>query len=353
MNNNRTSVMLSHNYTGVQKIDKWFVSEKLDGVRAWWDGGITRGLRAVDVPWANTEKHGRYREEVICTGLWTRLYQPIQAPDWFLNQLPLWPTDGELYAGRGLFQQAISTIRKLVPIDEEWHCIQYCVFDIPSLRGLLTPGIINTPMFRMEIKESHYDWAINRMRLLGLAGSRPSVQRFEQVVEYLESSWVDGKNVKAVEQRKVEDAEILEDLLTSVTILGAEGLMLRNPNSVWTPKRSYNLLKFKSMMDGEGIVVGFSGGRETDRGSKLLGLAGAIIIEWNSKQFELSGFTNEERVLYMVGTDNRADHIVKQFPGQRLPNSVYSKHFPIGSTIRFKYQSLSDEGIPRFARYWR
>ena len=30
----------------------YFLSEKLDGQRCFWDGGITRGMRTVDVPWA-------------------------------------------------------------------------------------------------------------------------------------------------------------------------------------------------------------------------------------------------------------------------------------------------------------
>ena len=32
----------------------WYASEKLDGQRAWWDGGVSRGMPAAQVPYANT-----------------------------------------------------------------------------------------------------------------------------------------------------------------------------------------------------------------------------------------------------------------------------------------------------------
>ena len=55
----------------------WYVSEKFDGMRALWDGGITRGHVASDVPWG-TESHR------LSTGLWSRYGKVISAPDWWL-----------------------------------------------------------------------------------------------------------------------------------------------------------------------------------------------------------------------------------------------------------------------------
>ena len=41
----------------------WYVSEKLDGTRCFWDGGVTRGVPTESVPWANIThpKTGRRR----------------------------------------------------------------------------------------------------------------------------------------------------------------------------------------------------------------------------------------------------------------------------------------------------
>ena len=45
----RELLQLAKNHTNHQ-IGGWFVSDKLDGMRAYWDGGTTRGMLAADVP---------------------------------------------------------------------------------------------------------------------------------------------------------------------------------------------------------------------------------------------------------------------------------------------------------------
>ena len=60
----------------VNPADYW-VSEKLDGVRAYWDG----------------------------SRLLFRSGQTIQAPDWFTRELPRTALDGELWIGRGQFEK--------------------------------------------------------------------------------------------------------------------------------------------------------------------------------------------------------------------------------------------------------
>jgi hypothetical protein len=76
----------------------WFVSEKLDGTRCFWDGGISRGLPTEQVPWASIidPKTGQKKTKIkpVATGLWSRYGNPIMAPDWWLNQLPCWRSCG-------------------------------------------------------------------------------------------------------------------------------------------------------------------------------------------------------------------------------------------------------------------
>ena len=101
-------LQLSHTYRpDVHKVGGCFVSEKLDGTRCFWDGGISRGMKTTDVPWANVNdpKTGLPKKKVkpISTGIWSRYGNPIVAPDDFLDQLPPIMLDGELWAGRGNF----------------------------------------------------------------------------------------------------------------------------------------------------------------------------------------------------------------------------------------------------------
>lgn len=85
----------------------WHMSEKLDGMRAYWTG----------------------------SKLVTRNNKPINAPAWFLSSLPRGVAlDGELWLGRGQFQSLISIVRRDVP-DARWRSVTYLVFEAPSLSG--------------------------------------------------------------------------------------------------------------------------------------------------------------------------------------------------------------------------
>ena len=99
-------VMLAKPYAGTDPTG-WWMSEKLDGVRAYWTG----------------------------THFYTRNGNPIHAPEWFTRSLPNIALDGELTAGRGAFQQTVSAVRKQVPVDTEWRSITFQVFDAPTVRG--------------------------------------------------------------------------------------------------------------------------------------------------------------------------------------------------------------------------
>ncbi|WP_299511178.1 DNA ligase [uncultured Limnohabitans sp.] len=86
------------------------VSEKLDGVRAVWDGRILRF------------RSGRV----------------IAAPPWFLSALPKVALDGELWIGRKQFDRLSGLVRQSVPDDEAWRTVTYRVFDAPAYAGTFT-----------------------------------------------------------------------------------------------------------------------------------------------------------------------------------------------------------------------
>jgi DNA ligase-1 len=92
-----------------QSIDPtgWWMSEKYDGLRGYWDG----------------------------RKLWTRQGNLIHAPDYFLAELPRdIALDGELWIGHGKFEETVSTVRSDTP-DDRWKNVQFMVFDAPQAKG--------------------------------------------------------------------------------------------------------------------------------------------------------------------------------------------------------------------------
>ena len=85
----------------------YLVSEKLDGVRALWDG----------------------------RGLWFRSGLPIAAPTAFLAQLPAAPLDGELWFGRGQFETLVGRVRRGNPDARAWQGVRLMAFDMPREPG--------------------------------------------------------------------------------------------------------------------------------------------------------------------------------------------------------------------------
>ena len=88
----------------------YWVSEKLDGVRAYWDG----------------------------KKLWFRSGRPVPAPAWFSQGFPSQPLDGELWLGRGSFERLSGIVRKAEPVDEEWRQVRYMLFELPRAPGTFT-----------------------------------------------------------------------------------------------------------------------------------------------------------------------------------------------------------------------
>lgn len=167
----------------------------MDGVRAYWCG----------------------------TALWTRQKNRISAPGWFLKTLPPHlPLDGELYAGRGNFQDAVSAVRKHEPVDSEWRTIRFHVFDAPD------------------------------------NGAQPFEVRLAAIEQALGSK---HPYARVVQHEQCRSKEHLMQLLDKVVANGGEGLMLRQPHSHYEGKRSNTLLKVKRAYDAEARVEAHEQGK--------------------------------------------------------------------------------------------
>lgn len=106
-------LMLAKVYHPGIAVPEYWVSEKYDGVRGYWDG----------------EK------------LLTRNGERIAAPAWFTAGWPKVPMDGELWAGHGQFARAVSTVRQQSPNAAAWRGMRFMVFDLPAQGGTFSERI--------------------------------------------------------------------------------------------------------------------------------------------------------------------------------------------------------------------
>jgi len=197
---------------GVLLAEKWgphidptgcWMSEKLDGVRGYWNG----------------------------EGLYSRNGNRFAAPASFLAWLPKdTPLDGELYLGPGRFPETLSIVRTKTP-DSRWSQITYVVFDLP---GSKLP-------FETRMK------------------------KLEEVVRKL-SAGKRGCPVKAISQVLCKSSAHLATHHKSIVKRGIEGTMLRKPGSLYERRRSSSLLKVKDFFDDEAKIVGYKPGEGKHRG---------------------------------------------------------------------------------------
>src|SRR6266853_208488 len=100
-------LLLAENWDNTSDLSGWWMSEKLDGVRAYWDG----------------------KQFLSRQG---NLYH---APAWFIECLPPVPLDGELWIDRKKFQRTVSIVRRQDKGDL-WNEVRFLVFDAPAATGV-------------------------------------------------------------------------------------------------------------------------------------------------------------------------------------------------------------------------
>ena len=103
----KPDLLLAETYRENIDLSAYWVSEKLDGVRAFWDG-----------------------ERLISRG-----GNVFAAPSWFTAGFPLIALDGELWVGLGRFEETVSIVTRDVPHDG-WRRVRYMVFDLPEAPGV-------------------------------------------------------------------------------------------------------------------------------------------------------------------------------------------------------------------------
>ncbi len=326
-------------------------SEKLDGMRAFWDGGLTIGMMVKDVPWSN--KYDARKQTMRSTGFWSRLGNVIHVPALWASGFPKVFLDGELFAGYNHRQFLMSIIKQESPVMKDWMKVDYMVYDSPPVARFLKDRKVTYTGRKQTITfDPKSEWP-NRV-IDNCAGGYAS--RYK----WLTQQWQYGLPMrlklhehKTLPMQTSAAKTELEQALAAVLAKNGEGLVLRTPHGPYECARSHHALKYKPFDDATGTVVGFVAGEETDKGSRLLGKMGSLIILTDDKKtFQLSGFTDEERLL-----DPTASAWAMSNPGVSSSGvTLCSKPVPafaFGSRIDYKYRGLTADGLPMEARYWR
>ena len=120
-------LLLAETEQGQSDVSLFLVSEKLDGVRAYWDGKALR----------------------------TRNGNAINAPDWFTAGFPGRALDGELWIGRGKFDALSGAVRRQAPDETEWRKIRYLVFELPNAAGTFRE---RNELLKREVQHANVPW---------------------------------------------------------------------------------------------------------------------------------------------------------------------------------------------------
>jgi len=190
---NDTDVLLLKTYDGSQDVTGWLMSEKLDGMRAIWDGNILK----------------------------SRQGNLIATPEWFLQALPPFAIDGELWTKRGDFENIMSIVRQQTA-DNRWRDVSYQIFEVPHQQGDL----------------------VDRLAIL-----QDYLRRYPSPF------------IVIIPQSIVQSADHLKMELDKVISLGGEGLVVRKLNIPYLTGRSNQSLKVKHYQDTECTVIAHKEGR--------------------------------------------------------------------------------------------
>lgn len=246
-------VLLTRYQPGMD-VSGWYASEKLDGVRAYWNGNQ----------------------------LLSRRGHPFAAPAWFIDKLPDFELDGELWLGRGRFEETQSITSRDTP-HPGWNRITYQVFEVPNEPGALA-------------------------------------DRLQRIKDYIATR--DVPHVQVVPQVVVKDHADLMVRFDALEQQGAEGMVLRHPDTTYETGRTRHALKVKRFDDMEATVIGYREGK-----GKYTGMTGALYVE--------------------IAGDRRF------YIGSGLSDSDRRNPPVIGSVVTFRYHGFTSNGLPRFASYLR
>ena len=199
------ALLLANIYQSDIKLQNYWVSEKLDGVRGYWNGA----------------------------NFVSRQGHVFHAPEWFTGALPKMPLDGELWLGRGEFERLSGVVRRKLADDSSWRGVKFMIFDLPNHAGTFDErlkrlekivGDINVPHIQLveQFKVSSHEVLIKKLDDLVVQGA-------EGLMLHLGSSvYKSGRSDDLLKLKKHFDAEavVIAHILGKGKYEGMLGSML-------------------------------------------------------------------------------------------------------------------------------
>ena len=180
----KPTLLLAQRYEAGIDVKQYWISEKLDGVRAFWTG----------------------------QQLLTRGGQVIAAPAWFVAKFPRQALDGELWLGRNQFAQTLSIVSKAQAVDAQWQQIRYHIFELPNAPGTFTERI--QAMQALSAKhQSPYLQVIPQFRLANHAELMTRLTALEQqgaeglMLHHQDAHYKTGRSSDLLKLKSYQDTE--------------------------------------------------------------------------------------------------------------------------------------------------
>ena len=289
-------------------VGDWWLSHKIDGMRAFWDGGRYRGVALADVPFANMDK---VRDDsVIATGLWSSAGKIIYASEDWLDKLPGFPCDGELRCGNS-FADTVSVCKRSVS-KKDWlgEGVVYNIFDLPNIFMGMERKVRLSNGNYWHIPQFELDW---KGAIMG---------EWNSVVDVMEKEIEQNEAVSVIGQERISSQVSLAKRMEMALADGFEGLVIRQNSLLFMPGRQDSLLKMKPVRDVDCRVVGFVDGK-----GRLEGMVGSLIVE-------------------TIGTDMKPGIRFKVNAGSDAKRGVWKE----GDIVNVLYRELTKDGVPKEGR---
>ena len=209
----KPEIQQATNYKSVKDISQYWVSEKLDGIRGYWDG----------------------------RQLLTRQGNKIHSPAWFTKNWPKIPIDGELWIARDEFQATLSCVRKITINETCWHNVRFMIFDLPRHKATFTDRIKMMKKL-MSNNQSNYLEMIqqvkikNNQQLDKLLNDIIAKQGEGLMVHKANTYYYEGRTANIMKLKKAQDAEAIviayiggkgkyEGMLGAITVKTETGII--------------------------------------------------------------------------------------------------------------------------------
>lgn len=211
---NPPELTLAKKYTGGINLSNYWVSEKYDGIRAYWDS----------------------------KNLISRNGNIFNAPTWFTADFPTIPMDGELWINRHFFEETVSIVNRHQP-HLGWEKIKYMVFDLPT-----ASGDFDSRLQRMQqLADSQKSQFLVIAKHEKLIDEQALFQKLDDItalggeglmLRRTKSLYTAGRSMNLLKLKKFEDAEAIvlkhntgqgkyQNMMGSITVQDANGQIFK------------------------------------------------------------------------------------------------------------------------------